>query len=258
VERNTSSLADVVEEMSKLHNVFSKDGRSHGILEKCLTSAEVKKAESIFEKRNAETKIQTVYYLANLLHPKYRGETFADDEVRMRKTLNYLNVYSEDIGVVKSDLDREELGRQLSRFRMREDIFETKLLSHSDASMFWENHMQFTSCRMLAIIGARILSIPASSASVERSFSEQGHLHSKSRNRFTDQNVDKLMRIKWNLKQEEREKSSKTKMHDQFEGPDILEVGNRSINGDNLEEDMDIDEIIQLDESYTEDELLQP
>jgi hypothetical protein len=259
VEKDSSSLADVVEEMSKLKNIFSGSRKDNNLLQGCLTPAEVRKAEDIFEKRNSESKIQTIHYLANLLHPKYRGETFGNDEMKMRKVLNMLNVYAEDIGVVRTELDREELGRQLSCFRMKEEIFETKLLSHRDASMFWENHKQFASCNKLATIGARILSIPASSASVERSFSEQGHLHNKSRNRITDINVDKLMRIKWSLKQDEQyaitRELSQPKVHNAQETTPDPDVASNA-ESDN-EDDVDIDDIIDLDTSYTEEELLE-
>jgi hypothetical protein len=250
----------VVEEMSKLKETFSRNDRKNKLLERCLTPVEVRKAEDVFEKRNSESKIQTIHYLANLLHPKYRGKAFESDEVKMRKVLNLLNVYAEDIGAVKSELDREELGKQLSCFRMKEEIFETKLLSHRDASVFWENHKQFTSCNKLATIGARILSIPASSASVERSFSEQGHLHSKSRNRITDTNVDKLMRIKWSLKQEEQRDTIRdiatqpNSFNTQEDKDDLVPDLDAESDG---EEDVDIDEIINLETSYTEEELLE-
>ena len=49
-------------------------------------------------------------------------------------------------------------------------------------------------------VAARILSLPASSAAVERSFSTYSNIHTKKRNRLTNEHASKIVFIAHNLK----------------------------------------------------------
>lgn len=66
-------------------------------------------------------------------------------------------------------------------------LFESKICPSS----WWK---QFKNSS-LALVAARVLSVPASSASVERSFSKQGFIHSKSRNRMSHDRTRKQLLI---------------------------------------------------------------
>jgi len=68
----------------------------------------------------------------------------------------------------------------------------------------------FPSTKKLATIASRLFSIPVSNASVERNFSLQSKIHSKSRSRLSSKTIEKLVRLKWYL----AEANDKTKMND--------------------------------------------
>ena len=127
-------------------------------------------------------------------------------------------------------------------------------MQNSIPFVYWENLLEFKNTKLLALIGSRILSIPASSAGVERSFSTQGHLHSKVRNRLNECKIDKLMRIKWALQEESKSTSD---IHNLTSSQSDSQVSVIDVQTEETEsEDIDIDEIIELDECYTESELL--
>jgi hypothetical protein len=96
---------------------------------------------------------------------------------------------------MSSSQEKIEIGRQLTSYRNNDGLFGSSMLLDNVPHMYWNNLMLFKSTSALAQIAVRILSIPASSAAVERSFSIQGNLHTKSRNRLSEENVDKLMKI---------------------------------------------------------------
>ena len=52
----------------------------------------------------------------------------------------------------------------------------------------------------LSKIASKVLSLPATSASCERSFSAQANVHSKKRNRLTNEHTEKLLFVTQNLK----------------------------------------------------------
>lgn len=57
-------------------------------------------------------------------------------------------------------------------------------------------------CRKMKLskIAEKILSLPATSAATERSFSTQGWIHSKKRNKLTNERVQKISYILYNMK----------------------------------------------------------
>ncbi|GAB0091238.1 hypothetical protein DMENIID0001_060560 [Sergentomyia squamirostris] len=72
---------------------------------------------------------------------------------------------------------------------------------------FWASSKSLTNG--LGFIAIRLLEAPATSASVERSFSMQGAIHTKTRNRLVDKRIEKLLYIKFNLQLVKNQKAQK-------------------------------------------------
>jgi hypothetical protein len=145
-------------------------------------NSEIKKAVEVFRKRSTDQKITSLHLLANLLDPRYRGHRFLEDERRMLMVLNKLEPYASTALLVRSNQDKEEIGRQLTSYRGKDGLFGNNMIMDNTPHLYWNNLLLYKSTKALAEIGVRVMSIPASSAAVERSFSIQGNLHTKSRN----------------------------------------------------------------------------
>jgi hypothetical protein len=258
VEKDTACLSDVVEEFEKLKEIFLPERSRHHILIGSVLDSEIKKAVDVFKRRSTDEKITPLHLLANLLDPRYRGDRFKDDEMRMQLVLNKLEAYGSETNLMSSSQEKLEIGRQLTSYRNNDGLFGSNMLMDNVPHMYWNNLMLFKSTSALAQIAVRILSIPASSAAVERSFSIQGNLHTKSRNRLSEDNVDKLMRIKWCLDDEEqKDRTIRALQKDVVELPEV--IGNIAENEIMGEDDVDIDEIVYFDEdeTYSESELME-
>ena len=60
---------------------------------------------------------------------------------------------------------------------------------------YWNLIDTLTNYNSLAKIALRLISIPPSSAAVERSFSLQAWIHSKNRNRLSQENINKILMV---------------------------------------------------------------
>lgn len=125
------------------------------------------------------------------------------------------------------------------------------MLFHEIPNKYWKNFLLYSSTSLIATIGCRIMSIPATSADVERSFSVQGNVHTKSRNRLTEKSIDKLMRVKWHLSYEAKQKDLERA---KFKQVRIDATGTTDADFEEEEVD-DVDELIYLDPPFTFDEL---
>ena len=61
--------------------------------------------------------------------------------------------------------------------------------------LYWSAVGQFDPYQQFANMALRLLSIPASSAAVERSFSKQSLFHTQSRNRLSKETIEKAMSV---------------------------------------------------------------
>jgi hypothetical protein len=106
-----------------------------------------------------------------------------------------------------SSLSIEDLeGRlllQCAQFTQRSERFqplnEDIRITKKSAGKLWSAHDVWALYSMeLSVIAAALLSMPASEAAVERSFSAQGNVHTKLRNRLRDSSVETEMFISFN------------------------------------------------------------
>jgi hypothetical protein len=116
----------------------------------------------------------------------------------------YLSKYYNDKGD-STDTIQSTLLRQLSNFRGKKGEFSDSIAEFTmlqgkdtkrDCREFWD--LNIDTAPELSIVAIAILSIVASEASVERTFSAQGSVHSKQRNRLLDSRVEAEMFIKFN------------------------------------------------------------
>lgn len=142
------------------------------------------------------TKVLTdIKLTANFLHPKYQGRSFV--------------THSELIDLVEDflldNLDAEGLS-DLHAYKTKEGIF-AKLFKKglTDHKAFWSyaarKHPQ------LAKLATKLLKIPASTAQIERLFSQWSYVHSSTRNRLGVETSKKLISIYYTLKAEDENKS---------------------------------------------------
>jgi len=204
-----------------------------------LTINEEKVAINCLKNRFEGKFTNEFHYLAYLLDPRYRGELVENDEDSICEVLKTLEKYAEDLGLINDEKDREELSDCISNFRNKDKLFGCSLLADRNPGKYWHKMKAYSKYKILATIGSKLLSIPSSSAGVERNFSLQGRTHTKSRNRLKDTTIDKLMRIQWVLNKELK---------------DI-----NTLNSEEIElfetQTEDIEELIILDNPYTEEEL---
>ncbi|KAB7501474.1 hypothetical protein Anas_03635 [Armadillidium nasatum] len=124
----------------------------------------------IVKKRRSFCITSNIHLAANLLDPRYRGKDLSPTE----NVQAFQKVYN---------LSREML-----------DVDENK-------------HGGIGLCKHCEIskVASRILYLPAISAACERSFSAQANIHSKKRNRLTNEHAEKLLFVSHNLKLTETE-----------------------------------------------------
>jgi hypothetical protein len=157
------------------------------------------------------------FFLSNLLHPSYYGKKLSDEE---RYAANeYLEVYCSLLGIW--DNNKNCIAESLQQFLGRSGlIYLCVALDHSNSRIFFQGYFKssilwFTECKdpiswwkalksfenhsHLASIAIRLLSIPPSNTSCERSFSRQGLIHTKLRNRLSHDKVKKLVSVQHNL-----------------------------------------------------------
>lgn len=238
-------MSDVVEEFEKLRGIFEQNGDNSDILKNATNISEIKKCQTIFKNRTDIQKLTKIHYLANFLDPRYRGQKFVEDEEKLLMTLSELEDYAKNIGVIPTEEAKEELGRQISSYRRKEGIFGNSMLLHRVPHLYWDNLLSFQSSSILATVGVRILSIP--SAGAERSFSIQGNVHTKNRNRLLETTVEQIMRIKWNNQQRYPKKLKKAVTSLVIEPHQQEDVASDSESDDNSD--------MEIAEPYSESEL---
>jgi len=89
---------------------------------------------------------------------------------------------------------------EVAEFRAHEGFWAKDVVwcncSEMDAMTWWNGICSNTK---LSTVASAILSLPASSAATERSFSVYSHIHNKKRNRLTNTNASKLLFIQANM-----------------------------------------------------------
>lgn len=200
LESDSATISDTLEQFMKLSLFFNEQNLENS----GLPETERNQAVANYKHRCSSKFLTKFHYLANYLDPRYNGNCFSSNEIEVLKVKNTLLEYAENLNIVTDEVSKEALADALSEFRNNEGLFSSPLLSKRKALSFWKFVKGFENSKGLATIAIRLLSIPASSASVERSFSLQGRLHSKDRNRIGEKKIEMLMKIQSVLRTQTR------------------------------------------------------
>lgn len=211
-------------------------------------------AKKCYERRISRDFITIYHYIVYLLDPNYKGDLIKGNAHLEIEMMNVLEKYARDLGLITSEQDQFEISTSLAEFRDGQGLFSIGLYKDKNPARFWKKFKIHESTKRLAEIGARLLSIGASSAGVERSFSRQKRIHNNDRNRLIHDKVQKLMTVRGYLNDEIKKKDNK------IVKPTLTQTSNQSPD-EEIDDDLncvlpyDIDDIIYLDQPGNEIEM---
>ncbi len=189
-----------------------------------LNQTEISRIEELLKKRRNYI-LTPIHFVANLINPKFKG--------RNLETEDHIEAFTH-LGRICT-----EIGTDLStylEFSANEGKFQgTSLWTESSTKnpiLWWKYFKSFADSRMFSDNSAKLLSIPCTTASVEHHFSLQSRIHSKDRNRLTNDKVEKILTIQQNSKYLMKDRS-------------IIDIA-----GDSL----DIQEVVETFEEYSDSE----
>ncbi|KAL4118956.1 hypothetical protein QTP88_011834 [Uroleucon formosanum] len=123
--------------------------------------------------------VQQIHSAANVLHPKYRGNNLTADENIEAAT------FIHRLSTICLDIDEQ---------KVKEGIFSNtyvwEVCINLEPTVWWNAYYSSTE---LSKLFSKILSLPATSAACERTFSTYKDVHSSKRNRLTDSRAGKLV-----------------------------------------------------------------
>lgn len=138
-------------------------------------------------KKNA---LKPIHFAAAILDPNNRGYKLTDTE----------NIDGMEV-ILKLDDNSTDIVEELSRYKCRRGIWEKNIVwemaKTADPLLWWQTLFPKS---VLGQAALKILSVPATSASVERSFSTFSHIHNKKRNRLNTDRAGKICFIAHNWK----------------------------------------------------------
>jgi len=159
-----------------------------------LTNQEKKEIKTAFAKRKGMA-VKFIHFAANLLDPKFKGESLSSCE--QIQGLEFIDKLST---IMDASLQKSIL-KELAEYRATEGFFAIPYVSKSactvDPIVWWKGTCFGSNLGKLAV---KILSMPASTAATERSFSTYGFVHSARRNRLTVDRAGMLTYVAHNLK----------------------------------------------------------
>jgi hypothetical protein len=173
----------------------------HRALKEIEEELESDNSKSIFEevplrdlklkfKTRKENCVKPIHLAAVILDPKNQGATLNNDE--------YLDGCSTIMTIAQCDA---ALLQELSDYKCRKGLWERPLIWQAtedvDPISWW---LTFFPKTVLAKTAQKVLSVPSTSASVERSFSTHGNIHTKKRNKLKTERAAKICYISHNWK----------------------------------------------------------
>ncbi|XP_074100671.1 uncharacterized protein LOC141528499 [Cotesia typhae] len=148
---------------------------------------ENEKTQDIVKKR-VDKVLTPILLAANLLHPVYQGKQFLHVEKYRLKALEF----------IKQELN-ETSYHELHAYQNKSAIFGTLLKKETiPPQLFWQ--MTENLYPSISKLAQKLINIPASSAQIERLFSNWSFVYLSLRNRFTVERSEKLVDIYYSLK----------------------------------------------------------
>lgn len=141
--------------------------------------------------------ISSIHNAAHLLDPKYFGKCLNPEE--HSDAVEFIYQLSKKLDCL--EVDARQVITDIGNFKNKTGPFSKEYLwvaiNDTNGLNWWNAFCSETEVSKIAI---KILSLPATSAAVERTFSSYKDVHSLKRNRLTNERASKLVFIKHNLK----------------------------------------------------------
>ncbi|KAL5237672.1 hypothetical protein ACI65C_005082 [Semiaphis heraclei] len=160
-----------------------------------------------------ELSVQKINLATNVLDPKYRGNNLTADENVEAATLIHR------LSKICLDTDEQKVMYDFAHYKVKEGIFSNTYVWEAcvnslEPAVWWNAYCSSTELSKLA---SKILSLPATSAACEKTFSTYKDVHSSKRNRLTNSRAGKLVYVKHNLKLKEETKIEVIPPKDNYE-----------------------------------------
>lgn len=229
VESDTPQLSHVLSLFRKIESSMENIlDDSH------LSISEGQKVREILKERK-EFAIYDVHKIANLLDPNFKGCDLTPEE----ETVATEQIYNTALKI--PDIDEDTVLTEVANYIAKQGFFSKPFLwssvSKLTSTAWWAGLCKSTALSKVAL---KFLSLPTTSAACERTFSTYSDIHSKKRNRLSNDKASKLVYIAHNLKLEsesihtekpEKEDGTVTQITDSGE----MEEGTETENSDSDE-----------------------
>ena len=198
VEGDKSTLADVAH--AYINYLESYEDKINDC--KLLDNIEKLKAKNILKQR-CEIK-QPFVFAIYLIHPKFKGEKLTLNQRKEAKS--FMIKYGENDLLITNEDEKQMFVDSLNNFNLNEGIYSDESCSDNIVPYkWWLLILKFSKDiskgdEILAKIASKLLAIRGSNAAAERSFSIQGLIQTKIRNKLSHPKVQKLMTIYCNHK----------------------------------------------------------
>lgn len=196
---------------NSIHLVWSSFSEIGQKFDQLLSLAIESSTEAEFIKTQFEERLQNalkpIHLGACLLDPKSQGLIMS-----AQQQIDGCEVICQQIAGNMINVDEQNVMQELAMYRSREGIWGKEFVWRAADKicpvLWWKTFYQNTDLGKVAI---KILNVPATSASVERSFSTFSHIHNKKRHKLNTTRAGKLCYIAHNWKIMHKPKPSATK-----------------------------------------------
>ncbi|KAF2887042.1 hypothetical protein ILUMI_19131 [Ignelater luminosus] len=191
LESDECRINEVTEALIEIEKVFKK--------ELPLSDLSSTEQDKILEAVQARRKmcLKPIHFSANILHPKLKGKHLSAGEIV--QGLQYIHSLARHL----SNVDENNVLENLADFRSNSGFWETQFVQDSAIN---PNISPVTFRKgictefPLRFVAEAVLTMPATSAATERSFSSYGNIHTKKRNRLSVKRAGMLTYVNHNLK----------------------------------------------------------
>lgn len=187
-EHNDPQIHKVIECFREIKNIF---------LQKSTTLPVLKQEEAdllkIVDKRY-EKSVHLIHLAANLLAPSCQGKSLSNDEIL--KATEFIFLIAKSHPKYKDSYN--EIVEDLANYKAKEGLWAKDFVRESvniNPHVWWKG---ICSSSKLSTLAADVLSMPASTAATERTFSAYGFQHRARRNRLTVETAGKLTYVSYN------------------------------------------------------------
>lgn len=245
LQSNQSRISEVTEAFHEIKKHFAVEVPTSPLL-----ANEEGKALKIVEERERMC-LRPIHFAANILDPTFKAQNLSNSNCN--QGLEYIYKLASHI----DDVDVSEIFKNIAEYRSGSGFFSLEFVKISmqnkkiSALDFWKGICTDFPLRKVA---EAILTMPPTSAATERSFSAQGFIHTKKRNRLTTSRAGMLTYIHHNLNLSAEKKIKTTEQIEENEvqiieeeSAEVTETGSK----DQVEETTDFDE----EESEEEEDL---